>query len=169
MPVLPLFTLFNIILILAAWQRPNVLESINQLQFLILGLCLISLSGALSLIKRVDFGWAYDLFLLGGSLVWLVYWREIYRPDAPLFKFYPAYFVLVSFVLTRLVADQFQRLDTEQVKLLRLIYGHALAHPALLAGFTLASLYYREWYVVYPIAVSFVCIRYAFAECLRQG
>ncbi len=169
MLVLPLFTLVSIILTLAAWQRPDVLESINQSQFLILGLCLIGLSGALSLSKRVDFRWTYDLFLLGGILVWFVYWREIYRLDAPLFKFYPAYFVLVSFVLTRLVADQVRRLDGDQVKLLQLIYGHALAHPVLLVGLTLASLYYREWYVVYPIAVSFICIRYAFGECLRQN
>lgn len=169
MPVLPLFTLVNIILILAVWLRPNVLEPVGQLQFLILGRCVVSLSGALSFSKRVDFSWTYDLFLLGGILVWFVYWREIYCLDAPLFKFYPAYFVLLSFVLTQLVVDQVQLLDSEQVKLMQLIYEQPLAHPALLVVLTLAGLYYREWYVVYPIAVSFVCIRYVFAECLRRN
>ncbi len=169
MPALPYFTLINLVLVLIVFLRPDLHEKTGVTWLMPVGLCFMALSGVISLTMRDRYRLTYDLFLVGALVFWWVYWREVYQPGAPLFKFYPIYFTILSLLLTACVINPRQRFDDDQLQLMRLLDGLFLFRPELLVGLTLVSLYLPEQYVFYPVIVSFVYIRYAIVECLGNA
>ncbi len=167
MPALPFFTLINFVLILIVLLRPDMLQTLTSPWFMPVGLLIIGLSGVVYFVERSRYRLAYDFFLVGTLIVWWIYWREVYQPNAPMFKFYPVYFSILSVLLTNLIINQKHCLDDDQIRLIRLIYANFLFRADLLVGLTLASLYLRDQYVLYPVIVSFVYVRYVFTECLE--
>ena len=143
------------------------LETLNMPWLTQIGLLFICLSGAIYFVGHSKYRLAYDFFLVGTLIVWWIHWREVYQANAPLFKFYPVYFSILSVLLTSSVINQKHCLDDDQIELIRLIYARFLFRPELLVGLTLMSLYLRQQYVLYPVMVSFVYVRYVFTECLE--
>lgn len=166
MPALPFFTWINFVLFLIVLLRPELYETTVVAWLMPVGLAFIGISGVMALTIGYRYRLAYDFFLVGAVVVWWVYWHEVYQPGAPLFKFYPAYFAILSLLLTGWVINPRRRFANDQIQLMRLIGEYFLFRPELLVALTLVSLYLPEQYVLYPVMVSFVYIRYAIDECL---
>ncbi|MGH8475606.1 MAG: hypothetical protein ACRERV_01600 [Methylococcales bacterium] len=167
-PLVPLFTMACLGLIFMVWRKAPYLEYLNSSWLLFAGFVCIGLSALIAWLGRKYFQLGYDLFCLGSLCIWFVHWRAVYRIDAPVFAWYPIFFVLLIVVLSRQVIQQCHRLDRMQLRMLDLIQSWKTFHPALLIPSLLLSIYFSEYYIFYPIVLSFVLIRCCFAIVLMQ-
>jgi hypothetical protein len=168
LPLAPLFTLACLGLTFMVWQRTPDAEFLNAPWLLMVGLCWISVSVFLALSRRQSFPLAYDFFCLGTFCVWFVHWREAYRIDAPVFAWYPIFFVVLIVVLDRQVIHAAHALDPLQRKMIRLIYASWLFHPVVLTSGVLLGVWFSEYYIFYPIVLSLLLIRCSFGLVLRE-
>lgn len=166
-PLVPLFTLASLILVCLEWFRLPLLLQMHGHGWILAGGVLVVL-GTLAAMVRGGYRLAYDLFLFGCLLVWFPYWREIYRVDAPVFVFYPLYFVVLIVVLTQTLVYRFADLDALQYRMLKVITGFRLMHPLLLGGLVLAGIYLRDYFIFFPMVVSFLVIRGGFSVVLDE-
>jgi hypothetical protein len=129
---------------------------------------MIVAAGALTLTPPVRYRWSYDLFSFGCLLTWFAYWRRFFDIGAPVFSFYPVYFVLLSVFLTHFVINSRSRLAPDQIHLMRILYGFVGMRAGILVLLVLASLMIPGHYLIYPLAVTLLTIRHAFAVCLEE-
>ena len=168
MPALPIFTFVCLLLTYLVWSGSPWLSYLNTQWSLYLGLSLIVAAGALILSPPIRYRWSYDLFSLGCLLTWFAYWRRFFEVDAPVFSFYPVYFVLLSVFLTHFVIDSRSRLAPDQMHLMRILYGFVGMRASILVLLVLVSLMIPGHYLIYPLAMTLLMIRYAFAVCLEE-
>ncbi|MGH8556884.1 MAG: hypothetical protein ACRESZ_05370 [Methylococcales bacterium] len=168
LPLAPLFTIACLGLIFMIWQQATYLEYFNAPWVLVAGLCCTGFSALIALFGGKSFHLAYDLFCLGIFCIWFVHWREVYRIDAPVFAWYPIFFVFLIVLLNRQVIHQSHRLDPLQVRMVRLIQSFKLFHPLPLITGVLVGVYFSKYYIFYPVILSFVLIRCAFGIVLRE-
>ena len=119
------------------------------------------------LLRKFDYTHRYDLFLSGTLLVWLAYWQTDYTFEAPIYLYYPAYFVGIGLLLPNLVARNSVYFPADQMKLMKLLHGSPVLHPDLLVGLILYSLADMSHYLLYPILCSLLLIRFSFNLCLH--
>lgn len=134
---------------------------------LYIGIAVIATSLVLHLFAKVHYSRQYDLFLQGSLLVWLSYWQGDYRLDAPVFKSYPIYFVLLSVLVTQFLIYRRNRFDREELRLMRWIYQARLFQAHYLIFLVLLGLVLVNHYLIYPIAVTLFVVRYSLAVCLE--
>ncbi|MGH8548018.1 MAG: hypothetical protein ACRERU_05360 [Methylococcales bacterium] len=168
-PLAPLFTIACLGLIFMVWRKAPTIEYFNASWMLFAGLGCMAISLTIALFARHSFPMAYDLFCVGSFCVWFVHWREVYRIDAPVFAWYPIFFVLLIVLLNRQVVYKWHLMDPFQIKMIRLIYAFRLFHPVLLTTGVLSSVYFSEYYIYYPIVLSLVLIRCSFGIVLRES
>jgi len=168
MPALPIFTFSCLLLTYLVWSSSALLSYLNSCWSLYIGLAVIVASGVLTLSPRIHYGWRYDLFSFGCLLTWFAYWRRFFEIGAPVFSFYPVYFVLFSVFITHSVINGRSRLAADQIQLMRILYGFVGMRAGILVLLVLASLMIPRDYLIYPLAMTLLLIRYAFAVCLEE-
>lgn len=167
-PLAPLFTVACLGLVVLVWQKVPFLEYFETPRTLFAGLGCTAVSLLVAAFCRTSFPLSYDLFCVGSFCVWFVHWREVYRIDAPVFAWYPIFFLLLIAVLNRQVIYKAHLLDHVQLEMIRLIYAFKLFHPVILTIGVLLSVYFSNYYLFYPIVVSLVLIRCSFGIVLRE-
>lgn len=168
-PLVPLLTIACLGLIFMIWRQPSHLQYFNATRILITGVCCTLISACIAIFNRKSFPLSYDLFCLGTFCIWFVHWREVYRIDAPVFAWYPIFFVGLIVVLDRQVIQPWRRLDPLQMRTVGLIQSFWAFNPNLLSAGLLLSVYFSEYYIFYPIAVALVLIRCSFGIVLREA
>ncbi len=168
LPVTPLFTVASLGLIMLVWQESAYLEFFNAPWVSVFGLCCMVVSGLIAIFRWKSIPLFYDLFALGTFCVWFVHWREVYRTDAPVFAWYPMFFVLLTVLLNGQVVHKSHLMDPSQQQMIRLIHSSMLFHPLVLTAGILLSVYFSEYYLFYPIAVSLFLIRCSFGIALGE-
>ena len=168
MPALPIFTFSSLLLTYLVWSGSPLLPYLSTKWSLYIGLSVIVASGALNLSPRIHYRYRYDLFSFGCLLTWFAYWRRFFEIGAPVFSFYPVYFVLLSVFVTHFVIHQRSRLAADQIQLMRILYGFAGMRAHILVVLVLGSLLIPGHYLIYPLAMMLLMIRYAFAVCLEE-
>lgn len=111
---------------------------------------------------------AYDLLLWGSLWLWLAGWLPIFSYEAPVFKAYPVYFVLLDATTGYFVLGQRERLEVEERRLLTKLARQWWFDPRLLAGLVVASLLLPAYYLIYPLAVGLLTARCALAMALEK-
>lgn len=168
MPALPIFTFSCLLLTYLVWSGSPLLSYLNSRWSLYIGFSVIVASGALALSPRIHYGWRYDLFSFGCLLTWFAYWRRFFEIGAPVYSFYPVYFVLLSVFVTHFVINRRSRLAADQIQLMRILYDFVGMRAHILVVLVLASLLIPGHYLIYPIAMTVLLVRYAFAVCLEE-
>lgn len=167
-PLAPFYTFASLGLIVLVWQNSPFLEWINNPSVLYFGVFSTVLSAFIALFRDRYFSVAYDFFCLGNLCIWFVHWREVYRIDAPLFSWFPIFLVFLVVLLNRQVVYQWERMDCLQLKMIRLILKVRFFHPLFLSLLVLLSVYFREYFIFYPMVVSLLLIRCSFAIVLQE-
>jgi len=166
MPILPLFTTASICLFFIVQTDNPLLVILATDSVLYAGLICVVLSGLLAATRRSPPRWNYDVFALGTLMIWSAYWREFIRVDAPLFHFYPVFFVLLTGVFTLFIVNPGHRFDADTLSRMMTLYRLKPFSVPVLAGLTLASLYFPNHFVMYPLVLSLLILRYAIGTCL---
>jgi hypothetical protein len=164
----PMFIVASLSLVYMVWQQYPWLVLFESAMVLYVGLGCLLLSGLIAVLRPGAFPLSYDVFLVGTLCTWFVHWREVYRIDAPVFLWYPVYFVFIAMLLNRQVVERWALMDDLQLRMMRLIHSSRLFHPFLLNLLVVLSVYFSEYFLFYPMAVSLVLIRCAFGMVLQK-
>jgi len=144
------------------YLQPASLESI-----LYAGLACTVSSGIAAAGKKIPLKICHELFAIGCLLMWFAYWRQFYRSDAPMFYFYPVYFVLLNAFLSLVFISRRERFDDESITHLRHLSGSTLFHPLLIALLLLVSIVMTGHFLLFPAAMTLLLIRYTLISCLE--
>ncbi len=114
--ILPGFAITSVGLVLIFWWLPEWAVWVSSPW--------VGWLGALAV--AVVFGWrgwlasqrAYDLLLWGSLWLWLAGWLPIFSAEAPMFKAYPVYFVLLDALTGHFVLGHRARWNIEEQRML---------------------------------------------------
>lgn len=131
------------------------------------GLALLFCACIAAASKKFSFRISHELFAIGCLLVWFAYWRQFYRSDAPMFYYFPLYFVLLTAILSLLFISRRERFDDESLLHLQHLAGSPAFHPLLIAFFLLTSIVMHGHFLLFPTAMTLFLIRYTLISCLE--
>ncbi|HHJ39622.1 MAG: hypothetical protein AXA67_09930 [Methylothermaceae bacteria B42] len=166
--IFPLFTLTSALLVAVFWWLPQVVPWLASPW--------VGGMGAAAILVAVVLGWkkvvrppvAYDIFLWGTLLVWAMYWQYVFGSEAPLFKAYPVYFVILEALTRYFVIHHSERWSLEELRFLEWFVEGWWCRGWLLGGLVLLSLAMTRHYLIYPISVGLLIVRCALLWTVRS-
>jgi len=164
--IFPLFTLTSAGLVIVVWWIPNLLPWMVSPWLGGMGIVAILVALWVGWKRLLSSRLVYDLLLWGSLWCWLFYWLPLFGPEAPLFKAYPIYFVVMDVFVGNIISWDKQRMSAEEHRLLSLLASQWWFNGKLLAGVVLLGLVIIEHYLIYPLAVGLLVIRRALEQVL---
>jgi len=161
------FIAVNLSLVFLLQTQSPYLQPPSLEYILYTGLACTVCSGIAAINKRIPFKISHELFAIGCLLMWFAYWRQFYRSDAPMFYFYPVYFVLLNALLSLLFISRRERFDDESIDHLQHLAESPLFHPLLIAFLLLASIVITGHFLLFPAVMTLFLIRYTLISCLE--
>lgn len=151
----PLFTITSAYLASIFWSE-FIPSFITSQWVLYTGIGLTIIAFLFTILYRKYYRYTIDLFLTASLLIWVVYWQKEYTFQAPVFRSFTVYFVLIN-----LIFGWFARHEVfaeDQHILLNFLNKRILFNAWLLSVCVLISLYLQTWYMLYPVFVSMLMI-----------
>ena len=130
-----------------------------------LGLSCIAISIIGAMIKKIFYSIWYDLFATGALLTWFSYWHQFFHNEAPMFYLFPLYFAFLIALVSLLFISKRDRFDQESVDHIRSFDKKAKFHPGVVIAGVLVSMLLPGHYLLFPVAMSLLIIRYTFTCC----
>ncbi len=132
--------------------------------------------GVIAILAACFLGWrcrlppqrVYDLLLWGTLWIWLAYWSRLFSLEAPLFKAYPVFFVLIDVCTGYFVVGHSERWSVEERRLLESLAQQWWFSEKLWAVIVVASLLMTRHYLIYPLTVGVLTARRALERALEQ-
>lgn len=109
----------------------------------------------------------HDVFATGSLLVWYAYWAPQFNDDAPMFFFFPLYYVLLTSVVTLVLINKSQYFDQESIDYLRYLEKNSHLNPAVLMVLVMVSLVFTSHFALYPVAMTLFIIGHTMVACLE--
>lgn len=136
--------------------------------FLYLGVggALLAIVGAL--VNKARLRIWYDVCASGLLFTWFAYWKTVFNVDSPMFFFFPIYFVAMGVFVSLAFVSQCDRLDPQSVSYMRRFAEKGLQPWLVMLG-ALGSLQLLEHYLVFPIMMTLLLLRYALDCCIERN
>lgn len=132
------------------------------------GLACITGAVISSLFKRLSAKVWYDWFACGTLLVWLPYWYPNFREGSPVFFYFPLYFALISALFSLVFIKPRRQVDEQTLAFLQWLSDSGRFNPAVIVVFVCVGLYLTQHFLLYPVAMTLLVMRYALARCLLE-
>ncbi len=123
----------------------------------------VSIIGAL--VKKNVYPVWYDLFATAALLIWFSYWQPFFRNDAPMFYLFPLYFAFLTAMVSLLFINKRERFDQESIDHLKYFDEMGRFHPGWVISGVLAAILLPGQYLLFPIGMSLLIIRYTLSCC----
>lgn len=133
--------------------------------YISLAVAIISILG--SLFKKLSAITWYDIFSSSTLLVWFAYWKPLFKGDSPIFFFYPVYFALMTAFVSLFFIDQRHKIDDESFRLMQILSKKSINQPWIIMLCVLGSLELQQHFLLYPVMMTLLIIRFALAICLE--
>jgi len=118
--------------------------------------------------KLIAYQFRYDLFAVGALLVWFSYWPDFFRQGSPLFDFYPLYFSLITALFSLLFISKREHVDEDALLWLQWLSDSGRFNPIVIMLVVIISLALPQQFMLFPIAISLLVMRFALACCLNN-
>ncbi|MCH9697745.1 MAG: hypothetical protein K0U68_06560 [Gammaproteobacteria bacterium] len=151
----PLFTIVSTYLASLFWSD-FIPSFITDQWVLYTGIALTIMAFLFAVLYRRHYRYSIDLFLTASLLIWVVYWQKEYTFQAPVFRSFTVYFVLINLVFGRFAHHEVFAED--QHILLNFLNRQTLFNAWLMALCVLISLHLQAWYMLYPVFASMLMI-----------
>ncbi|MDD1613536.1 MAG: hypothetical protein LUP98_02655 [Methylococcaceae bacterium] len=164
---MPLFIVLSLALCFMV-QTASSLQSALVTPLLIyisLAVAIISIFG--SLFKKLSAIIWYDIFSSSTLLVWFAYWKPLFKDNSPIFFFYPVYFALMTAFVTLFFIGQRHKIDDESFRLMQILSKKSIIQPWVVMLCVLGSLELQQHFLLYPVMMTLLIIRFALASCLE--
>ncbi|MEQ1527930.1 MAG: hypothetical protein ABL925_01335, partial [Methylococcales bacterium] len=92
----------------------------------------------------------------------------LFTDDSPIFFFFPLYFALLTAFVTLFFSAERQRPDQQTKQQMQLIADKSRLKPWLIMLCVLGSLEVQEHYLLYPVLMTLLILRFALSSCLER-
>lgn len=164
---MPLFIFLSLALCFMEQTAASLQNLLISPLFLYTGLTLAIISIAGIAFKKMPTTLWYDIFASSSLIVWFAYWKPLFNDDAPMFFFYPLYFALITAFVFLIVIGQQQKIDDESFKFMKSLSKKSIIQPWIIMLCVLASLELQQHFLLYPILMTLLIIRFALSSCLE--
>ena len=118
--------------------------------------------------KKLPFKWRYDLFAVGSVLVWLFYWPPFFRVESPVFYSFLLYFAFISALFSTVFVTKRENMEPEAIDYLQWLSNSGRFNPLIIMIGVMISLAFPQHFLLFPITVTLLVIRYSLACCLNE-
>jgi len=152
-----------------------IVQNVSPLQSLLdsqianyIGIALAAGSIAGIILKKLMAKIWYDVFASGALLAWFSYWKPLFNDDSPIFFFYPLYFAFMTAFVSLVFIQRFQVIDYATFRYMKsVIDKNKLPSWFLMTG-VLVSLALHQHFLLFPIMMTLLIIRFALTSCFEQ-
>ena len=130
------------------------------------GLLLATLVAASIKYKKIAYKIRYDLFAVGALLVWFSYWPAFFREGSPIFYLYPLYFALITALFSLVFIKDREQIDPDALDWLQWLSDSGRFNPVIVMLCVSISLCLPQQFMLFPLAISLLAMRFALACCL---
>jgi len=118
--------------------------------------------------KKISFKFRYDLFAVGSLLVWFSYWPPFFRFGSPMFEYYPLYFAFITALFSIFFITKLENMDPDAVTFLQWLSDSGRFNPIIIMVGVVISLAMPEHFLLYPVTITLLVMRFALASCLEN-
>lgn len=136
--------------------------------FIYIGMALAAGSMAGVVLKKLPAKSCYDIFASGTLLAWFSYWKPLFKDDSPVFFFYPLYFALMTAFMSLIFVQRYRTIDYDTFRYMKSFSENSRLQPWLVMTGVLLSLALHQHYLLFPIMMTLLIIRFALSSCLEQ-
>lgn len=116
--------------------------------------------------KKIPYQLRYDLYAVGATLVWFAYWPPYFRYAATVFDLFPLYFVFMTAFLNLVLITKKENITSDSVIFLQWLSDSGRFHPILVKIFVMIGLATPHYFILFPVAMTILVIRFTLASCL---
>jgi hypothetical protein len=111
----------------------------------------------------------HDVFAGSVLLVWYAYWQPLFNGESPIFFFFPLYFVFMAAFVELFFVGQQHKMDHETLRQIRLLARQIKIKPWMIMLVVLASLALPQHYLLYPVTMTLLMLRFALMSYLEPA
>ncbi len=165
---MPVFIMLSIALSTLVQTGVSLPIALNSSLIITIGVALAVSCIILNYFKKLPQSICYDLFASGTLVAWFVYWKPLFKEDSPIFFFFPLYFALFASFVTLFLSGQRQQFDDQSLQQMQKIADKSRLKPWFVMICVLASLELQEHYLLYPVLMTLLILRFALFSCLER-
>jgi len=109
-----------------------------------------------------------DVFAGSVLIAWFAYWRSLFNEDSPIFFFFPLYFVFMAAFIELFFAGQQHKMDAATLRQMQMLAKRNVVQPWMIMLGVLASLALQQHYLLYPVTMTLLLIRFALFSYLEH-
>jgi len=110
----------------------------------------------------------YDMFAVGALLVWFSYWPPFFRVESPIFYLYPLYFSLITALFSLIFITKRDQIDADALLWLQWLSDSGRFNPVVIMLGVIISLALPQQFMLFPLAISLLVLRFSLACCLNN-
>jgi len=162
------FIILSLVLCYMTQMQNILLISLVTPELMYLGYTLSGIGLLIVFLKKIPIKYGYELFSIGALLIWYTQWQPIFKDDSPIFFVFSLYFVfLATFIELNL---QGQKITVDQItrEKMNIIVTRSQFKPWTIMLGVLISVALYEHYLLYPVMMTLLMIRFALFRYLKQ-
>jgi hypothetical protein len=164
---MPLFIALSLALCFMVQTASSLQSALLTPLLIYIGLAVAIISIFGSLCKKLSPLIWYDIFSSSTLLVWFAYWKPLFKDDSPIFFFYPLYFALMTAFVSLFFIGQRDKIDDESFRFMQSLSKKTIIQPWLVMLCVLVSLELQQHFMLYPVMITLLMMRFALASCLE--
>jgi hypothetical protein len=164
---MPVFVFLCLALALIV-QTENRLQTVLVSDFFIYGGLTIAIATVIaSFFKKLPETISFDLFSSSILLTWFAYWKPLFVSDSPIFFFFPVYFALIVAFAALFFIGQRHKIDRDSLNRMQAIVDSGVVQTWVVMSCVVASLYFEDHFLQFPVMMTLLTMRYALSGCLK--
>jgi hypothetical protein len=136
---------------------------------LYVGLAFAIISILLIVLRKIPERICFDVFASSTLLSWFSAWKPNFNDQSPIFFFFPLYFALAAAFVTFILIGQRQNIDRLTLDYMQAFVEKSGMEPWLVMGLVLCSLVVPQHFMLFPVFMTLMLIRFALSGCLQKS
>jgi len=118
--------------------------------------------------KKLPLRIGYDIFAGSTLLVWFAYWKPLFNDDSPIFFFYPLYFAFLSAFVGLFFIGRWEKVDSDTLRHIHALDRQSMTQPWVIMLCVLGSLGLLEHFLLYPVTMTLLMLRFVISDCMEN-
>lgn len=110
---------------------------------------------------------SYDIFSSSILLAWFGHWKPLFVKDSPIFFFFPVYFALIIAFVAIFFIGQRHKIDRDSLQRMQAIVDSGVVQPWFVMLCVMATLNFEKHFLLYPVMMTLLTMRYTLSGCLK--
>jgi hypothetical protein len=118
--------------------------------------------------KKIHDTICYDVFFSSTLFIWFASWKPFFDEQSPMFFFFPLYFALVAAFSSFILIGQRQKIDRQTHQYMKAFVEKSGMEPWILMILILGSLQLQHHFMLFPVFMTLLLVRFTLSGCLQS-